>query len=78
MRAISFPFLLVDLNRRRSQVEKQEKGKPPPSLYENEKGEKVKIKTETKGEGVEAFGYEESGLEATHTITAAGAVEIGA
>jgi hypothetical protein len=55
---------------------KQEKGKPTPSLYENAEGENVKIKGETKGEGIEAFGYEESAIEATHTITGAEAVEV--
>ena len=57
---------------------KQEKGKPTPSLYENAEGEKVKTKAETKGEGVEAFGYEESGQEVTHTLTAAEALEVEA
>ena len=56
----------------------QIKGAPFPSEYENENGEKVKAKTETKGEGTEAFGYEESGWEAAHTLTAAEAVEVEA
>jgi hypothetical protein len=56
----------------------QEKGKPSPSEYENEEGEKVKVKMEAKGEGFETFGYEEAGLEATHTVTAAEGVEVEA
>lgn len=55
---------------------KQEKGKPNPSLYENEEGEKVKVKQETKGEGFVVFGYEESALESTQTMTTAGEVEV--
>jgi hypothetical protein len=57
---------------------KQEKGKPTPSLYENDESEKVKISTLTRGEGLEAFGYEESGREGTQIITTAGAVEVEA
>src|SRR5262245_28318704 len=55
-----------------SSAAKQEKGKPIPAEYENEKGEKVKVATETKGEGTEAFGYEGSGLASTQTVVITG------
>lgn len=44
---------------------KQTKGKPEDSSYWNEANEFVTDKTETKGEGTEAFGYEPSGAEGT-------------
>lgn len=59
-----------------SATAKEEKGKSIPSEYENNNGEEVKATTETKGEGVVAFGYEDSGLEGTLSITTAEAVEV--
>jgi len=56
----------------------QEKGKPKPSEYENEKGEKVKPAAEVKGEGTLTFGYEAAGTEETQSPRTAEAIEIGA
>jgi hypothetical protein len=48
----------------------EEKGVQQPTEYFNEKKEKVKAPiTETKGEGIKNFGYEQSGLSGTDTLT---------
>jgi len=49
----------------------QKKGVQEPTEYENEKGEKVKDITETKGEGLKSFAFEPSGLQSTETLTLA-------
>lgn len=55
---------------------KQKKGVQEPTEYENAKGEKVKDITETKGEGLKTFAFEQSGLESTETLTLATEGEI--
>ena len=57
---------------------KQTKGVQSPTEFENEKGEKVKDITETKGEGLKSFGFEQSGLTSTETLTLATEGEIKA
>jgi hypothetical protein len=54
------------------------KGKPTDLAYETDAGVKGTAKTETKGEGSEAFGYEESGLEGTEDLIPAESIEVKA
>jgi hypothetical protein len=55
------------------------KGVQQPTEYENSSGVKVKAPiTETKGEGLKSFAFEQSGLEGTDTLTFATESEIKA